>query len=189
MQSPMPTPRWPLTLARAVGPILRMRSPRFAHDYGTEIAASLASLLAVERQRAGRLAMLVLWIRALGDAWRAAHRARRMDAASAGSRRPLGDMRGDVRGAWRSIRRTPSFSFTVVLTLASGLGLASAVFAFADGYLFRPIPFGDPHELYLVRAPDQRREFLRASEAEALRASPVGRYGFVDGRARRPWGS
>ena len=188
MQPPVPTPRWPFTLARAVGPILRLGSSRFAHDYGTEIAASLAALLSVERARAGRLAMLVLWMRALGDAWRAAHRARRMDAAPAGSRRPLGDMQGDVRGAWRSIRRTPAFSLTVVLTLASGLGLASAVFAFADGYLFRPIPFGDAHELYLVRAPDQRREFLRASEAEALRASPVGRYGFVDGQAPSPVG-
>ena len=181
MQPPIPTTRWPLTLARAVGPILRMRSPRFAHDYGTEIAASLASLLAVERQRAGRLAMLVLWMRALGDAWRAAHRARRMDAAVAGSRRPLGDLRSDFRGAWRSIRRTPAFSLTVVLTLASGLGLASAVFAFTDGYLFRPIAFADPQELFLVRAPDHRREFLRASEAEALRTSPVGHYGFVKG--------
>ena len=132
--------------------------------------------------------MLVLWMRALGDAWRAAHRARRMDAASDGSRRPLGDLRGDFRGAWRSIRRTPSFSLTVVVTLASGLGLASAVFAFADGYLFRLIPFGDPQELYLVRAPDQRSEFLRASEAEALRASPVGRYGFVDGERSSPVG-
>ena len=90
--------------------------------------------------------------------------------------------RGDPSGA------RPAFSLTVVLTLASGLGLTSAVFAFADGYLFRPIPFGDPQELYLVRAPDQRSEFLRASEAEALRASPVGRYGFVDGERSSPVG-
>jgi predicted permease len=132
--------------------------------------------------------MLVLWMRALVDAWRAAHRARRMDAVSAGSPRPLGDLGGDFRGAWRSIRRTPAFSVTVVLTLASGLGLAAAVFAFADGYLFRPIPFGDPQELYLVRAPEQRREYLRAAEAEALRTSPVGHYGFVDGQRSSPVG-
>ena len=188
MPSPMTTPRWSRQLARAVGPILRIGSPRFAHDYGTEIAASLAALLTVERQRAGRLAMLVLWMRALGDAWRAAHRASRMDASAGGPVRPLGDLGSDLRGAWRSIRRTPAFSFTVVLTLASGLGLASAVFAFADGYLFRPMPFGDAHELYLVRAPDQRREYLRASEAEALRTSPVGRYGFVDGQRLSPVG-
>jgi predicted permease len=100
----------------------------------------------------------------------------------------MGDLKGDFRGAWRAIRRTPAFSLTVVVTLASGLGLAAAVFAFADGYLFRPIPFGDPHELYLVRAPDQRREYLRASEAEALRTSPVGHYGFVDGQRSSPVG-
>jgi predicted permease len=62
------------------------------------------------------------------------------------------------------------------------------VFAFADGYLFRPIPFGDAQELYLVRAPDQRREYLRASEADALRSSFVGRYGFVSGTGQSPVG-
>jgi predicted permease len=165
-----------------------MTSPRFAHDYGAEIAASLAALLAVERERAGRLAMLILWMRALGDAWRAGRRASRMDDARGAPFWPLGDLQGDLRGAWRFIRRTPAFSMTVVLTLASGLGLASAVFAFADGYLFRPMPFGDPHELYLVRGPDQRREFLRASETHALRSSPVGHYGFVGDLGSSPVG-
>lgn len=175
-------PRWSLRLAQSVGAIIRIRSPRFAHEYGVEITESVAALLVVERQRAGRLAAMVLWMRALGDAWRAAHRANRMAAApSQGPRRPLGDLRSDVRGAWRSIRRTPSFSLAVVLTLASGLGLASAVFAFADGYLFRAMAFGDPHELYLVRAPDQRREHLRMAETVALRTSPVARFGFVGG--------
>jgi putative ABC transport system permease protein len=181
MRPPNPTSLWSRRLARAVDPILRFRSPGFAHEYGAEIAASLATLLAWERQRAGRLAMLVLWMRALGDAWRAAQRARRMDVASGGPRWPLHDLGADVRRAGRAIRRTPAFSLTVVLTLASGLGLASAIFAFADGYLLRPMPFGDPHELFLVRAPDQRREYLRASEADALRAGLAGRYGFVSG--------
>ena len=179
MRPPIPTPPWSRRLARAVDPILRLRSPGFAHEYGPEIAASLAALLASERQRAGRLAMLVLWMRALGDAWRAAQRARRMDVANGGPRWPLHDLGADFRRAGRAIRRTPAFSLTVVLTLASGLGLASAIFAFADGYLLRPMPFGDPHELFLVRAPDQRREYLRASEADALRASLAGRFGFV----------
>jgi predicted permease len=190
--SSVPAPSWPRHLARLVRPALRLGSSRFAREYGGDVVESLAALLVIERRRAGRLAAGVLWMRAMGDGWRAARRARRLDAAGAAGAaggaplRPLRDLGGDVRGAARAIARTPVFSLTVILTLASGIGLAAAIFAFADGYLFRPLPFEDAHELYLVRAPDQRREFLRASEAEALRASAVGHYGFVDGMRSSP---
>ena len=44
MRAPIPTPLWSRRLAHAVDPILRLRSPGFAHEYGPEIAASLAAL-------------------------------------------------------------------------------------------------------------------------------------------------
>ena len=50
-------------------------------------------------------------------------------------------LKDDVRFAVRGIVQTPSFSATVVLTLALGVGLISGILAFADGYLFRPLPF------------------------------------------------
>jgi predicted permease len=131
--------------------------------------------------------MFRLWIRGLWDAVRTAGRERR----SGGSRwrvRLFGGLGGDLRSAFSASRRAPGFSLTVILTLALGIGLAAAIFAFADGYLFRPLPYGNPEELYLVRAPDARGEFLRASEAEALRTSPVGHYGFVDGARSSPVG-
>lgn len=52
-----------------------------------------------------------------------------------------------VRYAWRSLRRTPVFTTTAVLTLAIGVGAATAIFAVVDGILLRPLPYGHPEQL------------------------------------------
>jgi putative ABC transport system permease protein len=52
-----------------------------------------------------------------------------------------------VRYAWRSLRRTPVFTVTAVLTLAIGVGGATAIFAVVDGILLRPLPYGHPEQL------------------------------------------
>jgi putative ABC transport system permease protein len=49
--------------------------------------------------------------------------------------------------AWRSLRRTPLFSITVILALAIGIGSAAAIFAIVNGVLLRPLPFGRPEQL------------------------------------------
>jgi len=174
----------PSRLAGIVALILRLAPGAFRAAYGAVIVADMDRVLRSERLRAGRRAMTRLWLRGLWDAVRTVGRERRLDGPP--RQGPLGDLGSDLRGALRAWRRAPGFALTVVLTLASGVGLAAAIFAFADGYLFRPLPYDNPEELYLVRAPDARGEFLRASEAESLRASPVGHYGFVDGERSSP---
>src|SRR5437868_12969685 len=49
--------------------------------------------------------------------------------------------------AWRSLRRAPLFSVTVVLALTIGIGSTAAIFAIVNGILLRPLPFGHPEQL------------------------------------------
>jgi predicted permease len=49
--------------------------------------------------------------------------------------------------AWRSLRRAPLFSVTVVLALTLGIGSAAAIFAIVNAVLLRPLPYGHPDRL------------------------------------------
>ncbi len=171
-------------LARVAGAALRLAPARFRATYQAEFTGSFASMLEDERRRRGLAAMLVLWIRGFVDAIDAAGRERRVDP---GRRRPLGDLRGDVRAGVRTWRRAPGLSLTITLTLALGLGLASAIFAFADGYLFRPLPFPQGDRLFFVRDPDARvASALTTSEVLALRQTSVADLGFVEWGGQTP---
>jgi len=87
----------------------------------------------------------------------------------------------DLRYAVRGATRTPVFSVTVVVTLALGVGLISAILAFADGYLFRPLPFPGADRAYYVRDPNNPAgRMVLASDARVLRESSIGHYGFVE---------
>ena len=55
-----------------------------------------------------------------------------------------------VRFAWRNAARRPAFTLLVVLTLALGIGVNSAVFALLDAVLLRPLPYRDPSRLVFV---------------------------------------
>src|SRR5688572_18764629 len=52
-----------------------------------------------------------------------------------------------LRLASRSLRRTPAFTVSAVLTLVIGLGASVAIFAVINGVLLRPLPYGDPARL------------------------------------------
>jgi len=52
-----------------------------------------------------------------------------------------------LKHSWRSLRRAPGFSASVILTLAIGIGAATAIFAVVDAVLLRPLPYGDPGQL------------------------------------------
>ncbi len=47
----------------------------------------------------------------------------------------------EVRWAIRSLRRTPTFTFTTVITLALGIGAVAALYSVVNGVLRRPLPF------------------------------------------------
>jgi putative ABC transport system permease protein len=56
----------------------------------------------------------------------------------------------DVRLAVRTLLRAPAYSLTVLLTLALGIGAATAIFSFVHGLLLRPLPYPDPDRLVMV---------------------------------------
>ncbi|MGD0731301.1 MAG: ABC transporter permease [Terracidiphilus sp.] len=58
----------------------------------------------------------------------------------------------DLRYALRQLRRAPGFAFTVVLTLALSVGVATAVFCVIDAIILRPLPFVHPEKIVAVQA-------------------------------------
>jgi len=51
----------------------------------------------------------------------------------------------DIRHAVRRLARRPAGAAALVLVLALGVGLTSAMFALADPFLLRPLPYARPH--------------------------------------------
>ena len=71
--------------------------------------------------------------------------------------RPLRDNGGlmfgllpDARYALRLLKRQPSFSIFVILTLAIGIGANSAVFSVVNGVVLKPLPFDESDRLVAI---------------------------------------
>lgn len=58
----------------------------------------------------------------------------------------------DLRYAFRQLRRAPGFAFTVVFTLALGIGASSAIFCLIDNLWLHPLRVPHPGELVRVFA-------------------------------------
>jgi predicted permease len=69
--------------------------------------------------------------------------------------RGLEEISGDVRFAFRTLRRAPGFALTVILTLALGIGANTAMFTVLRGTLLRPLPNRDGGRLVYLRQTSQ----------------------------------
>jgi putative ABC transport system permease protein len=81
-----------------------------------------------------------------------------LSLASSYRNRPWKSRRGivdtfawDVGQAWRSIRARPAATVATIVVLALGVGLVSAMFALADPYTFRRLPYDRPADLHTLR--------------------------------------
>jgi putative ABC transport system permease protein len=66
----------------------------------------------------------------------------------------LEDLRKDVGLAIRSLRRSPGFAATTILTLALGIGATTAVYSVVNTILLQPLPF--PNSDRMVRIVENR---------------------------------
>src|SRR5436309_15890974 len=65
----------------------------------------------------------------------------------------------DIRHGIRSLGRTPGFALTAILTLALGIGLATAVFTVADALLLRRLPVRDQDRVVVLWGQTPERDF------------------------------
>lgn len=82
----------------------------------------------------------------------------------------------DLRSAFRSLRKAPAFSLAVLLTLALGNGLNTAVFSMIYGVLLRPLDVPRSEQLVAVWQNMEKRDGRRDDQ--------TGRGVFSDWRAR-----
>jgi predicted permease len=84
----------------------------------------------------------------------------------------------DARFALRQLRKAPSFTITAILTLALGIGPATAMFVVAYGVLLQPLPFPDSQRLYRPIGVD-----AHGKEDESATYSAIERWRAVTGES------
>src|SRR5579862_187165 len=60
------------------------------------------------------------------------------------------DLFRDFRYACRSLKRSPAFALTVIVTLALAIGANTAIFSVLQGAVLAPLPYGEPDRLVAV---------------------------------------
>ena len=79
----------------------------------------------------------------------------------------LADLSVDAQFALRSIRRAPVIAGTAVVTLALGIGAATAIYTVVDAVVLKPLPFPHGDRLFVVGEENAERNWHRQAAAPA----------------------
>src|ERR1041384_7249135 len=66
-------------------------------------------------------------------------------------------MLNDLLYAFRTLRKSPVFTVTVIVTIALAIGASTAIFSVTNGVLLRKLPYKDPERLVLACSDLQAR--------------------------------
>src|SRR5262245_17385925 len=143
--------RW---VERAIRALVRAFPFDFRADHGRALEQTLRSQHreAIERGRLG--ALLRLWIEIIGD------------IITTAPREHLAILKQDTAYALRTLRRTPVFAASAVLTLALGMSATTGMLAIVNAVMFRPLSVARPDEIISI---SNRTESLSASPGVSYR--------------------
>ena len=68
----------------------------------------------------------------------------------------LDDLSQDLRYGVRGLSRNPGFAAAAMVTVALGIGAATAIFSVTDAVLLKPLPYRDPDRLVLIEASNRK---------------------------------
>lgn len=69
----------------------------------------------------------------------------------------LDRLRQDARDAVRYLRRNPAFSFAIIVTLALGIGLTTAIYSVVNAVLLRPLAYQHPERMVWLTTQGKER--------------------------------
>jgi predicted permease len=72
----------------------------------------------------------------------------------------------DLKVATRSLRKSPGFTLTVVLTLALGIGVNAAIFQLMDAVRLRSLPVANPAQLVNIQVKGGIKNFISVHETD-----------------------
>jgi putative ABC transport system permease protein len=153
---------------------LMVAFPRdFRRRYGDEILQTYREHLASEPHNRTRWVLAAasdLVRHGLGVRWETRTRA---TSETNDMRASMSGFSGDVRLAFRSVRRRPGYAAVAVITLTLGLGFTTAMFSIVRAVLLRPLPFPESERLVSIttrQSSDGRRDELSLLEFVDVRS-------------------
>jgi putative ABC transport system permease protein len=133
--------------------LLRLLPLDFRADYGREIEQVFREQ---HRDAGSAVARTGVWARAIAD------------LVAIGPREHLAQLAQDVRYAGRGMARSPGFVAVVVVALALGIGVNTAIFSVVHAVLLRPLPYDDPDRIVSVSNRWDGTPAARLSDPEYL---------------------